>query len=243
MMKKKYWAGLGLALSFLSGLFAAEQATGPVSLASNSFSIPSTPPDTVITSDSLAMASGAVTLIGNVRAINGDKILTSGKATLWKSPDRLLASLTPRLYQKEMTGDKAIPEKMVTRESTLDALNILWDQTQNRISASPAVSVKMDERSWDLATHSWIIISADSFEGFRDTNKLNFQGNVRIKDKAHFGQGNRLDYDKAANNAVLSGNARVEKEEWSLKERRMIKRILTGERIIYDLASKSAQSE
>ncbi|MBF0500594.1 MAG: hypothetical protein HQM09_10720 [Candidatus Riflebacteria bacterium] len=231
MTRKPFFVGLMLAFAVFTVLFAAEQAT-------DSFFIPATSPETTITSDSMTIKKGAVTLIGNVRAISGDKILTSGKATLWRNPDRLLASITPRLYQKE-----SIDAKQSTRESTLDALNILWEQSLDRISASPAVTLKIDEQTWDHATHTWVVISADSLEGFRNSNKLNFQGNVRIRDQERSGQGNRLDYDKASSTAILSGSARVEKDEWSPKEKRVVKRILTGERIVYDLASKTAESE
>ena len=207
-------------------------------LASDPFVIPSRPADTTITSESLEVATGATILVGNVRAVDGDKLLTCGKAWLWRNPDRLLASQTPRFYQKE-----AVPAKLLTRETTLDALNIHWNKGNDRLSASPSVTVKIEERSWDLATYTWVTISADSMEGFPDQKLLNFQGNVRLRDKEHAGWGRRLDYDKNKGIVTLSGNAHVEKEEWNPKEKRMVKRTLDGETILYDIASKTTTSE
>ena len=229
-----------LPATFVPGL---DQASGEARLqigsaASDPFSIPTRPADTVITSESLEMASGATILIGSVRAVDGDKVLTCGKAWLWREPDRLLATQAPRLYQKE-----SVAQKMVTRETTLDALNLAWNRGTDRLSASPSVTVKIEERSWDLATYTWVTISADSLEGFPGKHLLNFQGNVRIRDKERYGQGHRLDYDKDKGTATLSGNAHIEREEWSPKEKRMIKRILEGETIRYDVASKTTTSE
>ncbi|MBF0545054.1 MAG: hypothetical protein HQM08_11495 [Candidatus Riflebacteria bacterium] len=206
--------------------------------ASDSFLIPKEKPDTVITSDRLLIQSSTVILEGTVRATENERILTCGRAYLDQKPQRILASETPRLFQKE-----SIFEKRTFRETTLDALNILWNSGQRRMSASPSVVVKVEERSWDLATFSEGFIYSDSMEGFPDNKKLNFEGNVRLKAKEYYGQGRRLDYDKEKSDVILSGDAIVEKEEYSEKEKRMVKRILNGQKIIYNTERKTAQSE
>lgn len=210
---------------------AAETASDP-------FRIPADEPETVITAQSLELRSGLVYLLGKVKAVRGSDLLTCEKAMLRNKPQWLLASQTPRLYRKE-----TLPDKMVIRESLLESENILWEQTGERVNASPSVTMKLEERSWDLATYTWAIISADEMEGFRSTNQLHFTGNVKLRDKSRFGEGQRLDYDRNANTAVLSGNARVETEEWSAKEKKMIKRIITGAKITYNMKTKEAMSE
>ncbi|MBI3038854.1 hypothetical protein HYY75_07385 [bacterium] len=206
--------------------------------ASFTFIIPSEPPDTTITANSMHLQGGVIVLEGNVRGVRVSDILTCQKAFINKNKGWILASNTPRLFRKESD-----PEKQIIRESTLDALNIYWNNNDKRISASPAVTLKIEERSWDLATYSWVIISSDSMDGFQDSSELRFSGRVRIKDKDHFGQGESLDYYKASSTVILEGNAQVEMEEWSQKENKMIKKVITGQRINYNLDSKESSSE
>jgi hypothetical protein len=242
-------------------------------VASDPFRIPGEPPETVITADSLFLRNLAlpppapvipgaapvftppvptfletmkitpppirvVQLMGRVKAVRGDDILTAGMALLSRKDDWVLASLTPRLYRKE-----AIPEKKAVRETTIDALTILWLNKTGEIQASSSVVVKVEERTWDLATYSWVVISSDEMVGYKETKKMRFTGAVRIQDKDHFGTGQRLDYDRASSTVILSGDAKVEAEKWSEKEKKMVKHILTGEKITYDLDTKQASSE
>ncbi len=227
------------------------------------FVIPASPPQTIITAEMLTMASGVATLEGRVRAVREaviteppspasgvpplpgrdpevrqSDLLTAGRARLGQNPDWMLASLTPRLFRKE-----TIMEKHLVRESTLDAAAILWNSTTGELDASDSVVVKIEERTWDLGTYSWVIISADAMRGHRDRHTLTFHGNVRLKDKTRFGQGDHLDYFKASSTVVLTGNARVEGEEWSEKNKRMEKRTIDGQRIEYHLDTKAMQSE
>ena len=210
----------------------------PPTTASNPFLIPATPPDITITSDRMLIGSDVVTLEGNVRAIRSGDILTCHKAFMGENPRWILASRTPRLVRKE-----SIPEKKLMREMTLDALNIRYDEASGTFNASPAVNLKIEERTWDLATYSWVIISADSMIGHQDDNHLSFNGNVRLKDKDHFGRGHHLDYFKNQATAYLTGDAMLETEEWNAKEKKMEKRILTGQKITYNTDTKEMQSE
>lgn len=125
----------------------------------------------------------------------------------------------------------------------LEARNIFYNVDAGKFNASNSVNLRLEERSWDLATYSWVIISSDEMVGFKDTNRLIFSGNVKIKDKDHFGRGNRLDYLKDANTAVLSGNAYVETRELNEKTGKMEKRILEGDKITYNTKTKEATSQ
>lgn len=206
--------------------------------ASFPFIIPASPPQTIITAQTLRVASGIATLEGNVRAVREGDLLTAGKALLGNDPRWLLASQTPRLYRKETIADK-----QVSRETTLDATSIYWNTSTGELDASEAVVVNLEERSWDLATYTWAHISADHMVGDRDNKILTFHGNVRIKDKTRAGQGEHLDYFKASSTAILRGNAHLEGEEWSEKEKTMKKRTIDGQRIEYRIDTKAMQSE
>lgn len=202
------------------------------------FSIPATQPETIITADRLEVSSKTAVLIGNVKVVRQNDLLTAGKVILGQNPSWILATMTPRLFRKE-----TINEKQLTRESTLDARNIRWNRTTNEIDASDSVVLKVEERTWDLGTYTCIIISADSMLGYRDNKTLKFEGNVKINDQKRFGQGRRLDYYKASSTVVLSGDAHVETEEWNEKNKRMEKKIIDGQRIEYRIDTKTIQSE
>ncbi|OQA08374.1 MAG: LPS-assembly protein LptD [bacterium ADurb.Bin374] len=207
-------------------------------IATEPFSIPDTPPNMTITSAAMQFASGVVVLEGNVRAVRDPDLLTCGRARLYQTPRRIHATHVPRLFRKE-----SLPEKRSTREMTLDATDIVWNDDAGTINASSGVAVKLEERTWDMATYSWVIISADAMEGDRGTRRLRFDGNVKVKDREHFAQGRHLDYDRASSTAILAGDAMVETEEWSPKEQRMVKRTLTGQIIRYNTETKAASSE
>ncbi len=238
---------LSVLLGLASVLAVPPQARGvqpPVafppgaSLPAELFLIPTEQPETIITAERLEVASGVATLIGRVKAVREGDLLTAGKVILGQNPDWMLATLTPRLFRKE-----SIASQQLTRETTLDATNIRWDSASGEIDASDSVVLKVEERTWDLGTYTCIIISADRLRGFRGQNTLTFDGNVKINDQKRFGQGRHLDYYKASSTVVLSGDARVETEEWSEKNKRMEKRIIDGQRIEYRTDTKAMQSE
>lgn len=207
-------------------------------IATAPFCIPDTPPNMTITAAAMHFASGVVVLEGNVRAVREPDLLTCGQARLYEQPRRIHATYVPRLFRRE-----SLPEKRSTREMTLDATDIVWNDASGTINASSGVAMKLEERTWDLATYSWVIISGDAMEGDRTMKQLRFDGNVKVKDREHFGQGKHLDYDRASSTATLTGDALVETEEWSPKEQRMVKRILTGQIIRYNTETKAASSE
>ncbi len=206
--------------------------------ASDTFYIPETPPDIVITANTMTVRDGNAILEGNVKATREHDILTCNRALVNSSPRWLLASLTPRLYRRE-----AIPAEKVIRELNLEARNIFYDTDKGQFSASDSVHLRIEERSWDLATYSWAVITADDMLGFRDSSRMIFSGNVKVRDKDNYGRGNRLDYLKEKSLAILSGNAVLETHEKNEKTGKMEPRTLKGQRIIYDTVTRQAVSE
>ncbi|HEY9071429.1 MAG TPA: hypothetical protein VIV61_14315 [Candidatus Ozemobacteraceae bacterium] len=217
-------------------LFAPRKLPPPIATAP--FLVPDTLPGTTITAASLRFTEDHITLEGNVRMTRPPDLLTCSLAHLYQNPRRLHATQAPRLFRKE-----SLPEKKSTREMTLDATDIVWNDASGTISASSAVTVRLEERTWDLATYSWLLISSDAMEGDRDTRAMHFSGNVKVKDRERFGQARHLDYDRASSTVTLSGDAMVETEEWSPKEQRMVKRRLNGQLIRYNTETKAASSE
>ncbi|MBU1106998.1 MAG: hypothetical protein KKB51_10050 [Candidatus Riflebacteria bacterium] len=206
--------------------------------ASDTFHIPDTKPDIVITANTMLVKDGIATLEGDVRATREGDILTCNRAIVSNSPRWLLASLTPRLYRRA-----TVPESKMIRETNLEARSIYFDSDKGRFNASDSVNVKIEERSWDLATYSWVVITADEMLGFRDSNRMIFSGNVRIRDKERFGRGHRLDYLKESATAILSGDAMVETQEPNKKTGKMEKRILEGQKITYNTETRELVSE
>lgn len=206
--------------------------------ASDTFHIPETPPDVVITANNMSVKDGVATLEGNVKATRVNDILTCNRALVNSSPRWMLASLTPRLYRRE-----AIAEKKVIRELNLEARNIFWDSDSGKFSASDSVHLRIEERSWDLATYSWAVITADDMLGFRDNKRMIFSGNVKVRDQNRFGRGNRLDYLKDNNLAILSGNAMLETQETNKKTGKQEKRVIEGQKIIYNTETREVISE
>ena len=206
--------------------------------ASDTFYIPGTPPDIVITANTMLVKDGIATLEGDVRATRAGDILTCNRALVSNSPRWLLASLTPRLYRRE-----TVPATKIIRETNLEARSIYFDSDSGRFNASDSVNVKIEERSWDLATYSWVVITADEMLGFRDSNRLIFSGNVRIRDKERFGRGHRLDYLKESATAILSGDAMIETQELNRKTGKMEKRVIEGQKITYNTETREVVSE
>lgn len=222
---------LCISLSVLATEISFEPAT-------DTFHIPDTKPDIVITANTMLVKNGIATLEGDVKATRAGDILTCNRALVSNSPRWLLASLTPRLYRRE-----TVPEMKIVRETNLEARCIFFDSDKGRFNASDSVNVKIEERSWDLATYSWVVVTADEMLGFRDNGRLIFSGNVRIKDKESFGRGHRLDYLKESSTAILTGDAMVETMELNKKTGKMEKRRLEGQKITYNTETKEAVSE
>jgi len=235
-MKKQVKILLAMALLCIAlSVMATEISFEPGSM---TFHIPESKPDIVITANTMLVKDGIATLEGDVRATREDDILTCNRALVSNSPRWLLASLTPRIYRRE-----TIPEQKLIRETNIEARSIFFDSDKGRFNASDSVNVKIEERSWDLATYSWVIITADEMLGFRDQKRLIFSGNVRIKEKDSYGRGHRLDYLQDTSTAILTGDAMVETQELNKKTGKMEKRLLEGQKITYNTETKEAVSE
>lgn len=206
--------------------------------ASGTFFIPETPPSIVITANTMLVKDGVATLEGDVKATREGDILTCNRALVSNSPRWLLASLTPRLYRREV-----IPEQKLIRETNLEARNIYFDSDNGKFNASDSVNVKIEERSWDLATYTWAVITSDDMVGYRDNNRMIFSGNVKMRDKDRFGRGHRLDYLKETATAILTGNAMIETNELNQKTGKYEKRIIEGQKITYNTETHEAVSE
>lgn len=214
------------------------RGTALASDADDLFAIPDDLPETVITAESMKFGSATVTLTGNVRAVREHDTLTSAKAIINREPRWMLATQTPRLHRKEN-----IAEKQMAREIILDALNIMWIQDGGIINASSGVNLKVEERSWDLATHSWLLVNSDELRGVQAMEHLVFTGNVRLRSRDGFGKGNQLDYYKDQSLMILTGDAMIETEEWNDKKGQLEKRIIKGEKITYNTETKEMTSE
>lgn len=213
-------------------------AASPFEPATNTFFIPETPPDVVITANTMSVKNDVATLEGNVKATREGDILTCNRALVSNSPQWLIASLTPKLYRRE-----AIAEKKVIRELNLEARSIYWNNETGKFNASDSVNVRIEERSWDLATYSWVIITADEMVGYRDNNRMIFSGNVKIREQNRFGRGNRLDYLQETSTAILSGNAMIQTQEKNKKTGKLEKRTIEGQKITYNTENREAISE
>jgi len=206
--------------------------------ASDTFAIPETPPDIIITANTMTVRDGNAILEGNVKATRANDILTCNRALVNSSPRWLLASMTPRLFRRE-----ALPVQKIIRETNLEARNIFYDSDNGKFSASDSVHLRIEERSWDLATYTWAVITSDEMLGFRDSSRMIFSGNVKVRDQENYGYGNRLDYLKERSLAILSGNAVLETKEKNAKTGKMEPRVLKGQKIIYNTETRQAVSE
>jgi len=206
--------------------------------ASDTFAIPETPPDIIITANTMTVRDGNAILEGNVKATRANDILTCNRALVNSSPRWLLASMTPRLFRRE-----ALPVQKIIRETNLEARNIFYDSDNGKFSASDSVHLRIEERSWDLATYTWAVITSDEMLGFRDSSRMIFSGNVKVRDQENYGYGNRLDYLKERSIAILSGNAVLETKEKNAKTGKMEPRVLKGQKIIYNTETRQAVSE
>ena len=228
-------------------LFAANEPLVPEDFipASDTFIIKKEKPDAVILADSLTAKDGIVTLLGRVKATRLNDILTCNKALLSNKPQWMLATLRPNLHRKE-----SIIETRVLREMNISAKNIFIRKDDGFLSASDTVVVSIDETTWDLATHSRVIITADDLIGKEDSERLIFSGNVKIYEpegeNPSDGMGNRLDYLRKRSLAVLSsasGNAIINTWELNPETNQKERRTLKGKRVIYNTLTKEGISE
>lgn len=206
--------------------------------ASGAFAIPETRPDMVITASTMTVKDGIAILEGTVRATRQTDVLTCDRAVVSNSPRWIHATLAPKLYRKE-----SILEQKLVRETTIEARNIFFDDENSKFNASDSVNVKIDERTWDLATHTWVVITSDDMTGYRDSKRLLFNGNVKIRDKDRFGRGNRLDYLQDSSTAILTGDAYIETIGVNEKTGEEEKRIIQGDKITYNTETREATSE
>ncbi len=231
--------GMGVA-----SLFAANEPLVPEEFIppAEAFAIKQEKPDAVVLADTMTMKDGQAVLEGRVKATRANDILTCSKATLWNEPESMLATIKPNLFRKE-----SILETKVIREMNISAKNIYVRKEDGYLSASDTVVVSIDETTWDLATHTRVIITADDLIGVQDSERLIFSGHVKIYEpegeNPSDGKGNRLDYLRKRSIAVLSGNAYVNTWEVNPETNMKERRTLTGKRVMYNTLTKEGVSE
>ena len=132
----------------------------------------------------------------------------------------------------------------------ITAKNIYLNRDNGLLSASDTVVVSIDETTWDLATHTRVIITSDDLIGREDSERLIFSGNVKIYEpegeNPSEGRGNRLDYLRKRSLAVLSsagGDAYIHTWELNPETNQKEKRTLKGKRVIYNTVTKEGISE
>ena len=244
-MKKNLFAFTALLFGMcLTTVFAANEPLRPEEFipASNTFVIREEKPDALILADTLTAKANIIVLEGRVKATRQNDILTCNKATLSNKPQWIHATIKPNLFRKE-----SIIETRVVREMNISAKNIYMGKDDGLISASDTVVVNIDETTWDLATHTRVVITADDMIGKEDSERIIFSGNVKIFEPEgktpSDGKGNRLDYLKKRSLAVLSGNAYLNTWEINPDTKQKERRRLTGKRIIYNTITKEGISE
>ena len=228
----------------VSSLFAANEPLNPAEFipASDTFKISEEKPDAVIIADTMTIVNNQAILEGRVKATRQPDILTCNKAILNNSPQWMHATIKPCFYRKE-----SIVETKVIRETNLTARSIYVGRDDGLLSASDTVVLTIDETTWDLATHTRVIITADDMIAKRDSERLIFSGNVKIFEPSgenpSDGAGNRLDYLHKRNIAILSGNAIIKTWEVDPQTKERTRRILEGKRITYNTQTREAISE
>ncbi len=151
----------------------------------------------------------------------------------------MLASITPRIYYKER-----VVERKVVQELNLEAKNIAANEGTGIMTASPSVHLRVEERSWDLASFSWCVITSEAMLAIKDSERIIFTGRVNLIDgDNNKGHGNRLDYARKLGVAVLSGNAEMEYWELNKDTKQKEKRTMKGNVITYNLETKEAIAE
>ncbi len=246
-MKLKYVYFILLFAVFAVMLYAANEPLIPEEFIPDPslFTTKKEKPTAVILADTLTAKDGIVTLEGRVKATRQNDILTCNKALLSNKPQWILATIRPNLHRKE-----SIIETRVLREMNISAKNIYLGKDDGLLSASDTVVVSIDETTWDLATHSRVIITSDDLIGKEDSERLIFSGNVKIYEpegeNPSDGKGNRLDYLRKRSLAILSsssGDALINTWEVNPETNQKERRTLKGKRIIYNTLTKEGISE
>ena len=228
-------------------LFAANEPLVPEDFIPdpNLFVIKKDNPDALILADTLTAKDGIITLEGRVKATRQQDVLTCSKALVSNKPQWILATIRPNLHRKE-----SIIETRVIREMNISAKNIYICKDDGLLSASDTVVVSIDETTWDLATHSRVIITSDDLIGKEDSERLIFFVYVKIYEpegeNPSDGRGNRLDYLRKRSLAVLSsanGDALINTWELNPETNQKEKRSLKGKRVIYNTLTKEGISE
>lgn len=225
-------------------IFAANEPLVPEDFvpAENTFAIKQQKADVVVVGDTLTVKDGQCTLEGRVKATRQYDVLTCSKAILNNNPQWMLATIKPNFFRKE-----SIIETKIVREMNISAKNIYLCRDDGTLSASDTVVVSIDETTWDLATHTRVIITADDLIGKEDSERLIFSGNVKIfepeGETPSNGRGNRLDYLRKKSVAVLSGNAFVSTWEFNPDTNQKERKTLSGKRVIYNTLTKEGISE
>jgi lipopolysaccharide export system protein LptA len=238
---KNYWLLLVIfSFAFIIGVAASNKQVPPEAFIPppGSFDEPKGPPTTVINANRLYMKDKRATLEGDVKMTRENETLTCGKAFVSETPRWLLASISPQIYRKER-----IEERKIVQEMNLEAKNIYANDDEGRISASPSVHLRVEERSFDLASHTWATITSDDMLAFRESDRAIFSGHVKFRDPDSFGSGNRLDYARRLGLVVISGNAYLETKEINAETGEKETRILRGKIITYNTETREAVSE
>ncbi len=204
----------------------------------HAFKEPEGEPTTTITSNRLTMKDKIVVLEGDVKMKRENETLTCGKAIVSEEERWVLATITPQVYRKER-----IDERSIIQEMNLEAKNIYANDNEGKISASPSVHLRVEERSYDLASHTWATITSDDMLVFRDSDRAIFSGHVRFRDPDSYGKGNRLDYARKLGLVIISGNAYLETKEINEDTGEKEPRILQGNIITYNTETREAVSE
>jgi lipopolysaccharide export system protein LptA len=238
---KNYWLLLVIfTFACIIGATASHRQVPPETFIppKGSFQEPEGEPTTTITANRLVMKDKIATLQGDVKMTRENETLTCGKAIVSESPRWLLATITPQVYRKER-----IEERKIIQEMNLEAKNIYTNDDEGRISASPSVHLRVEERSFDLASYTWATITSDDMLVFRDSDRAIFSGHVKFRDPESFGKGNRLDYARKLGLVVISGNAYLETQEINPDTGEKEPRILKGSIITYNTETREAVSE
>ncbi len=245
---KKYFCLLLLLLGISDYIVnAANEPYSPEDFipASDTFFIKKEKPESVILADTLTAKDGIAVLEGRVKATRFNDILTCNKATLSNKPQWIHATIRPNFHRKE-----SIMETKVLRETNISAKNIYINKDDGFLNASDSVVVSIDETTWDLATHTRVMITSDDLIGKEDSERLIFSGNVKIYEpegeNPSDGKGNRLDYLRKRSLVVLSsstGDAYINTWELNPETNQKEKRTLKGKRVIYNTLTKEGISE
>jgi len=239
-MNRYMYLIFGVAFFCLATAYASSNSLSPETFVppEGAFDIPDTAPETVITANRLSLKDGIALLEGAVNVKRENETLTCGKAIVSNEPRWMLASITPRVYRKDN-----IDERKVIQELNLEAKNIFASDSEGKLNASSSVYVRLEERSWDLASFTWAVITSDDLLAFRESERVIFSGNVKFRDEESYGEGNRLDYAQKLGLVILSGNAFMEVKEINPDTGKKEPRILKGNVITYNTTTREAVSE